>query len=712
MSTSKRSNKRRWQKTLAVTGLVTGGLVLGTLGNVHAQADAQTGPVTSDSTAKTAENVKTNQNKVAGKLSAPTQGDQPSAGTPAAGQAGTQSVAGSKVKPDESNGAGQTPVVSSVAQENDTAIKPATVYSKRLPGARAMPEVASLDDPTTTNADDESIDSWMPDKNMQLATLGAFNTQRRQAIADGETALRLAGSDEQKIAAANAQIEQGRKMPEYTAADVSQITKAKMATLTKFDPAYPRNGDIERDAIYQATLKLTDLTGLQYATQLKELFLSPDDPNADVNGAKAGKDWQRSSFSDLSQLSKLGLTNLTSLDVSQTSVSDLTPVMRFADLRSIFANHALIKTLKPTGASTAGDPVPFSQLTRLEVDDNQLTSLDGLEGATQLANLTAQNNTILNINGIANVKVPMGMLYLGGNAIRDLTPLAGKTISTLYVNGQQVVLSPDEAVSVDTSKDMVTTDSPILNQTGIVPITAYLGGSIAQTSLRADPTDQAATKITWRGVASYGKKYLIATWYDGNFTGVVYMPYKLKTPATTTTPVTTGSKGDNVTTKPVKPLKPTKPGKKTNKTAFRPFMIYTKQALYRYTKPTFNTKQRVKHYRRYTRQTAPTFKVVGVKRSANGRLRYKLANGSFVTARKAFVYNLYWQGKHYTKIKLDRTVYEYKQPKFAKVNRQKRLKKGTIVTVKRIVHRGYMTRYQLSNGHYITGNKQFITPRR
>jgi len=139
-------------------------------------------------------------------------------------------------------------------------------------------------------------------------------------------------------------------------------------------------------------------------------------------------------------------------------------------------------------------------------------------------------------------------------------------------------------------------------------------------------------------------------------------------------------------------------------------MIYLKQGLNRYTQPTFKQNKVRKHYRKYTRQTAPTFKVVGVAKSANGHLRYKLANGTFVTARKAFAYNLYWQGKRYLKLRVDRTIYRHASAKFTKKNRIKALKRGQVVKIKRmIVRRGYKTRYELTNGQYITGNKQFVT---
>ncbi|GEO70285.1 DUF5776 domain-containing protein [Levilactobacillus acidifarinae] len=786
MSTNKRGNQRNWKKTLTVTGLVTGSLILGTLGNLQASADVNGTSAANGTTTKTAENEETTSDQPTATLapkatvidrSATETGNatpQHQAGETPGKRTGTVAATPQQtVKTDQTSTATapniQTPVAKTQALTPTNGAKPVNPVNQ---GTNPQGQKwAASSTPTITGADATALDGWMPDRNFQQVVLAAFQAQQRDRKANllnkYESIRWSPKSTDAQKADAQAKINEANGIQLFT--DVSQITQKNMATLINFDPAYRRseNGDpaaIERGAGYQGTLHFTSLQGLQYADKLQTLSLTTSDPNPDT--------WQRGAFSDLKQLANLNLENLTSLDVSETSVSDLTPVMKLPNLKSISANNDLITSLTPKGQVLAGGSneklMPFSQLTHLEVDDNHLTSLAGLEGATHLTELLAQDNVISNVKALANVTDPMTMLYLGGNAIHDLSPLAKVQFAApLFANDQSVVLADDEAIKVDTTKDSVVMDSPILAQNGQqIPMTAYLGQSIAQTSLRANPTGQAATKITWRGVTKYGKRYLIVQWNDGNsnYNGNLYMPYELVTPAPTTDPTTKPTKPTtDPTTKPTKPTtgpttKPTKPTtdpttkpakpttnptptpsttavvtpdtdtnqvdqvvtkpvapstpvQKPAKPVFKPFMIYTKQALYRYTQPTFKIKRRAKYYRRYPRQTAPTFKVIGIKRSANGRLRYKLANGSYVTARKTFVYNLYWQGKHYTKIKLDRTIYQYKHAKFAKVNRQKRLKKGTIVTVMRVVHRGYMTRYQLSNGSYITGNKQFITPR-
>lgn len=146
-------------------------------------------------------------------------------------------------------------------------------------------------------------------------------------------------------------------------------------------------------------------------------------------------------------------------------------------------------------------------------------------------------------------------------------------------------------------------------------------------------------------------------------------------------------------------------------TTFKPFMIYAKQGLYRYSRPTFKKNQRLAYVKHQPRIKAQTFKVVGTAQSTKGRTRYLLADGSYVTASANFVANLYWQGKDYQKLRVinPKGTYEYKQPTFNKTKRATCLKKGTVVKVKRFVRHGYMTRYQLANGHYLTGNKQWVS---
>lgn len=152
--------------------------------------------------------------------------------------------------------------------------------------------------------------------------------------------------------------------------------------------------------------------------------------------------------------------------------------------------------------------------------------------------------------------------------------------------------------------------------------------------------------------------------------------------------------------------------KTTQGTAIRPFMIYAKRGLYHYASPTFTRAQRLTFVKQQPRVTAATFKVVDTATSTTGKLRYRLADGTYVTANPNFVANLYWQGTQYRKLRVTnpKGTYLYTTPRFSAHNRRTHLKKGKTVTVRRIIHTGMTTRYQLTSGQYITGNKQWVTP--
>lgn len=101
--------------------------------------------------------------------------------------------------------------------------------------------------------------------------------------------------------------------------------------------------------------------------------------------------------------------------------------------------------------------------------------------------------------------------------------------------------------------------------------------------------------------------------------------------------------------------------------------------------------------------------MVGTAKSQKGLLRYRLANGAYVTANPAYVGNLYWQGAHYRHLRVinPRGVNTYSRVTLT--HRRTHQKKGAVLRVTRITHRGVTTRYQLTNGQWVTGNKQWVS---
>ncbi|EHO54114.1 DUF5776 domain-containing protein [Lentilactobacillus kisonensis] len=147
--------------------------------------------------------------------------------------------------------------------------------------------------------------------------------------------------------------------------------------------------------------------------------------------------------------------------------------------------------------------------------------------------------------------------------------------------------------------------------------------------------------------------------------------------------------------------------------------VYATKGIYLYKNANFKKSQRVAKYTKAKRVNRPMFVVTGYKRAANGALRYKVRDVNhgtknvgktgYITANRKFVVRVYYssmpKNKKITVIN-KKGVNVYKNANLTK--RVKNYKKGTRLTVKKIVKHNLTSRYQLSNGYYITANKKLI----
>ena len=139
------------------------------------------------------------------------------------------------------------------------------------------------------------------------------------------------------------------------------IPKAQLATLTVLD-AWAE--------------QIHDLTGLENAEQLMELYLEGNEIN------------------DISPLA--GLTNLTTLNLSFNQIDDLNPLTGLTHLTGLYLENNQIDDIAPLAGLT--------QLTWLDLGHNQISDITPLTGLTQLTDLN-----------------------LDFNPIDDITPLTGLT---------------------------------------------------------------------------------------------------------------------------------------------------------------------------------------------------------------------------------------------------------------------------------------------
>lgn len=139
-----------------------------------------------------------------------------------------------------------------------------------------------------------------------------------------------------------------------------------------------------------------------------------------------------------------------------------------------------------------------------------------------------------------------------------------------------------------------------------------------------------------------------------------------------------------------------------------PYMIYNKKTIRVHKNKELTSP--LKTYRKVARHKAKTFKVLGVAYSKNGVKRYKVAGG-YVTAHKDYVANLYYQSTpKRKKIKAIATkgLHKYKDAKLTKKAANSHVSRNKLLKVTKIVTHGNLTRYQLADGTYVSGNKKLV----
>ena len=187
--------------------------------------------------------------------------------------------------------------------------------------------------------------------------------------------------------------------------DTLKIPKSELEKLTEF-------------SIGRA--KITDLTGLEYATQLKKLDL-----------------WENR-IDDLTPLAQL--TQLEDLDLAINHISDITPLTQLTKLTVLELRNNGISNITPLANLTKlevleldnndiGDITPLANLIKLEVlelDNNDIGDITPLANLIKLKRLSLRGNNIVDVTSLAQL-TQLERLFLSRNQIRDVTPLASLT---------------------------------------------------------------------------------------------------------------------------------------------------------------------------------------------------------------------------------------------------------------------------------------------
>ena len=183
---------------------------------------------------------------------------------------------------------------------------------------------------------------------------------------------------------------------------------------------------------------ISDLTGLEFAINLEELWISRN-PISDLSPLAGCINlirlhaWHNpiSDLSPLANLTKLellhcveglisdmsplaGLTNLKYLTLYTQRLSDISPIASLTNLRGIRLTHNDISDLSPLAS--------LINLEMIAIYDNQISDISPLAKLTQLDELHIQSNQISDLSPLRNL-TNLTHLNIGTNQISDISPL-------------------------------------------------------------------------------------------------------------------------------------------------------------------------------------------------------------------------------------------------------------------------------------------------
>lgn len=155
---------------------------------------------------------------------------------------------------------------------------------------------------------------------------------------------------------------------------------------------------------------IEDLTGLEYAVELRGLYLS----------------WNN--ICDITPLA--GLKKLESLDLNNNCCSDISAIQGLNELVYLNIHMNQISDISPLSG--------LSRLQTLVARLNKIADISPIAGLQELVYLDLRNNLISDIRPLAGLK-NLNTLIIGSNQINDIQPLSGlDRLQTLWLNDNQI----------------------------------------------------------------------------------------------------------------------------------------------------------------------------------------------------------------------------------------------------------------------------------
>ena len=253
---------------------------------------------------------------------------------------------------------------------------------------------------------------------------------------------------------------------------VVEVPDAALASVLRTTLELAEDADItESDMVELTSLDassqgITDLTGLEYATNLTELVLDENTGLGDVSKLSGLTNLtslalKNTGLTDISPLADL--TALTGLALSSNSIVNITSLQDLVNLEYLYLRSneivdisllASLTNLKELSLGSNNDISDVSALVGLvnleflQLADNNISDITSLAGLVRLGELDLADNAISDVSALSGL-VNLLSLTLTNNSIVDVSPLANLVgLETLFISGNPVAdTSPLEYIS-------------------------------------------------------------------------------------------------------------------------------------------------------------------------------------------------------------------------------------------------------------------------
>lgn len=328
--------------------------------------------------------------------------------------------------------------------------------------------------------------------------------------------------------------------------------------------------------------------------------------------------------------------------------------------------------------------------------------------------------------GAGTVDAPQGHLYTDRNDFAGQRPVLGETDPETYVWPMELTPIVDQSTLNVKDEVNLTVGDKWQNDDGFISATDRNGNPVNfdQIKISIKKDGQTVDSVNTGKAGTYDVTYTNDQNAAKPISGTTKVVIKDKAtppnPGPTPSPTPSPQPMPNPAPTPQPTPTPTEPSTPPAKpTTPNEAAIYAVKGIYLYQHATFNKSQRIAKYPKQKRIKRPMFIITDYARSNGGALRYKVRDVNagtkavgkvgYITANQKYVQSAYYQKmpkNNRIRVISLRGVHSYKNQNLT--GRVKTYKKGTRLTVKKIVKHNLTTRYQLKNGLYITGNKKLI----